>query len=280
MSQSQSQVFVKSGRLPVDQHPNPLKRVAKRWIRDCVWRWPALYRWVFEMRHNGRDQFRSDGAFWVVGFQRSGNTFAGLLLDEVLFPGRVDFHLHIASSLRVAVDSGRPGFLVIRKPLDAAISVAIFHQWPLLQALEDYIDIHRFWLRDVDVRRVPVAPFEWFTSHPGALVAAAARLMDLPLTSDPVTPAVLERIRVRTEGMFMATDGSLNECQVARPSVFRSELQRDLKAAANGSPRIQRLLATAESIRQEFLAHAIPEALGNPVESEGVVPRLSKSLPS
>lgn len=268
------------GRLPVDRHPNPLTRAAKRWIRDRVWRWPALYRRVFEMRHRGRDQFRSDGAFWVVGFQRSGNTFAGLLLDQVLFPGRVDFHLHIASSLRVAVDSGRPGFLVIRKPLDAAISVAIFHEWPLLQALEDYIDIHRFWLRDVDVRRVPVAPFEWFTTHPGALVAAAARLTQLPLTGNPVTPAVLEHIRVRTEGLFTATDGSLNECQVARPSAFRNELQRDLRAAAKDSPRIQKLVATAESIRQELVAHAVPESLRNPVEFEGVAPGLPKSLPS
>lgn len=278
MSQPDSRTSTQAGLPPVDQHRNPIARSAKRWIRDRVWQWPALYQRVFEMRHRGRDQFRSDGAFWVVGFQRSGNTFAGLLLDEVLFPGRVDFHLHIASSLRVAVESGRPGFLVIRRPLDAAISVAIFHQWPLLQALEDYIDIHRFWLRNVereiDEGRVPVAPFEWFTEHPGALVAAAARLTELTLAEDPVSPSVLERVRCRTEKLFTSNDGSLNERQVARPSTLRNQLQRELKASALDSPRIQRLMKTAESIRQEFLAHALPEALTCFPESEFVQPGL------
>lgn len=241
--------------IPVDRHSHPILRSVKRRVRQVVWRRPTLYRHLFELRHNGRDQFRPSGAFWVVGYQRSGNTFAGVLLDELLFPGRVDFHLHVCSSLRIAVDSGKPGVFVLRRPLEAAISVAIFHRWPLIQALEDYIDLHRHWLRDAP--KVPVAPFEWFTRTPGGFVNAVAHLSELTLAYDPVTPAVLERVRVRTEGMFMAADGSLDECQVARPSAFRSRLQHELAVAARSSARIQALLATAESLRQEFLLRSI-----------------------
>ncbi len=241
----------------------------KRHVRAVVWRRPTLYRHLFELRHNGRNQFCPSGAFWVVGYQRSGNTFAGLLLDEVLFPGQVDFHLHVCSSLRIAVDSGKPGVFVLRKPLEAAISVAIFHRWPLIQALEDYIDLHRHWLRDAP--EVPVAPFEWFTRTPGAFVNAVAQHSELTLARDPVTPAVLERVRVRTESLFTAADGSLNECQVARPSAFRSPLQHELSVAARSSARIQALLATAESLRQEFLFRSIEPATA---ESEPEMVRL------
>ena len=241
--------------LPVDRHFHPILRSVERCVREVVWRRPALYRRLFELRHNGRDQFRPSGAFWVVGYQRSGNTFAGLLLDELLFPGRVDFHLHVCSSLRIAVNSGKPGVFVLRRPLEAAISVAIFHRWPLIQALEDYIDLHRHWLRDAP--EVPVAPFEWFTRSPGAFVNAVAQLSELTLAHDPVTPEVLERVRVRTEALFTAADGFLDECQVARPSVFRSRLQHELSVAARGNVRIQALLATAESLHQEFLLRSI-----------------------
>jgi hypothetical protein len=239
----------------VDRHKHPLLRTLKRRLRGVLWRHPSVYRRLFELRHDGRDQFRPSGAFWVVGYQRSGNTFAGLLVDELLFPGRVDFHLHVCSSLRIAADSGRPGVFVIRRPLEAAISTAIFHHWPLIQALEDYIDLHRHWLQEAP--EVPVAPFEWFTRNPGAFLREAARLADLTLVSDLVTPEVLERIRVRTEGMFTSADGSLNECQVARPSVYRSRLQHEMAAAARDSRKIQSLLATAESIRRTFLRRSI-----------------------
>lgn len=243
---------------PVDRHHHPAFRALKRRLRGVLWKHPSVYRWLFELRHDGRDQFRPSGAFWVVGYQRSGNTFAGLLLDELLFPGRVDFHLHVCSSLRIAADSGRPGVFVIRRPLEAAISTAIFHRWPLIQALEDYVDLHRHWLQEVP--DISVAPFEWFTRNPSAFLREAARLADLTLVPDLVTPAVLERIRVRTEGMFTSADGSLNECQVARPSVFRSRLQRELTTAARDSRRIQSLLATAESLHQAFLLRSIEPA--------------------
>ena len=240
---------------PVDCHRHPVLRALKRRLRGILWKHPPVYRRVFEWRHDGRDQFRPSGAFWVVGYQRSGNTFAGLLLDELLFPGRVDFHLHVCSSLRIAVNSGRPGVFVIRRPLESAVSTAIFHRWPLIQALEDYIDLHQHWLREAP--GVPVAPFEWFTRHPESFLQETARLADLTLVSTRVTPAVLERIRLRTEGMFTAADGSLNECQVARPSVFRSRLQHEMITAARASRRIQSLLTTAESLRQTFLQRSI-----------------------
>jgi hypothetical protein len=240
---------------PIDRHHHPGFRRIKRWLREVIWQSPALYHRLFELRYRGREQFECRGSFWIVGFQRSGNTFAGLLIDEVLYPGRVDFHLHFASSLRICIDSGRPGFLVIRKPLDAAISLAIFQRWPLVRALEDYIDLHRFWLRECP--EVSVAPFEWFTQQPDQLITAAASLSDLTLPGSPVTPGVLQRVQNRIENLFTNANGSLNESQVARPSGFRSPLQHQLESAARESRVVRERVVAAESIRQEFLARSI-----------------------
>ena len=247
--------------IPVEYNPHANLRSLKRWVRGKVWRSPALYRRIFEYRNHGRNQFKNTGSFWVAGFQRSGNTFAGVLIDEVLFPDRVDFHLHGPNSLRICAESGKPGFLVIRKPLEAAISLSIFHQWPLLQALEDYIDLHRFWLRDAP--GVPVASFEWFTHHPAELITAAARLADLTLPGSPVTQELLEKVQDRIDGLFTRPDGILDEAQVARPSSFRSGLHNKIEAAARTSTVIQERLATAEALRQQFLNRSLEHRHGS-----------------
>jgi len=192
------------------------------------------------------------GNFWVAGFPRSGNTFAGILLAETGEFGRVDYHFHMVGQIDALNQSGIPGIMVVRRPDDAAVSWAIHNDWKLERALEDYIDFHEFLLPEIG--SLNVACFDWFTKHPQELIRAVATFLGSEINDFVFSEELLERVNTKIENIWRNPLGIVNERQVARPSHARIEKKKILLKELRSSPYLKGLLAEATEIYGHFLS--------------------------
>ena len=171
-------------------------------------------------------------------------------MEKTLFPETVQYHIHLPGNIIRCIRSRKPGFMVLREPKDAAISWAIYNAWPLRRALEDYIDHHLF-LEPFN-SELTIAPFEWFTAEPFALVKAAAAVTAKTTVCPEFVPGLLHEINTRIELHWMRRDGTVNELHVARPSTLRIALRSRCESELQNSQEVQRLLRRAEEIHTRW----------------------------
>src|SRR2546423_5800456 len=101
--------------------PFPIRRLGRR----LLWAHPTLYRWFGILRNRG-DCLADDFDIWIGGYPRSANSFATAVFKLGNPKVRVATHLHIPTFIINALRLNKPGVLLVRKPIDAAVSWAIF----------------------------------------------------------------------------------------------------------------------------------------------------------
>lgn len=117
-------------------------------LKTLLGRYPRVYLHMVRRRARG-EPVRSDTAFVIEGFPRSGNTFAtaafGLALSTLPHPHPVvAHHLHVPAQVIAATRRGIPALVLIRHPEEAVLSLAI--QQPhlsLSQSLRAYLRFYR-----------------------------------------------------------------------------------------------------------------------------------------
>ena len=121
--------------------PNPLRLYFNRLARRLIWPRPALY-FPFGMLRGRGSVFRSDYDLYISGFPRSGNSFA-VKTFQFANPGLAVFsHKHLPTFIVQSARLNKPGMVVLRNPIDAAISWAIFTGGSVRGSLAYYTDFH------------------------------------------------------------------------------------------------------------------------------------------
>ncbi len=222
----------------------------KRSIRRILWRHPLLYAplgWVLQ----GKSVRKLDFDCWLDGFPRSGNTFAAKALRLSLPDGlSLRTHTHHPAYIRAAVQAGKPGIFVLRRPADAVTSWAIYSELPIVDLLDYYIDFHNALLGVLP--RMFVAVFEDFSSDIQPLLTAFFVRSGFEATSfKPSTEEIFQQI----EKDNISARGGVSELTVHRPSKARDALKRELLHELE-TERAQSRLREAEALYGQFIPRA------------------------
>ncbi len=234
--------------LPEGPIPN---RGLFRGMRRLIWK--SFLATDLSFRLRGRPPLkRSNGKFWVAGFPRSGNTFAGTLLRRCLPKMGVEFHIHAFPEIQSVCRTSAPGFTVIRNPLDACISWTQYQRWPLYQSLQDYIDHHESLAPSRGL--LPTVDFTALTGNPTAVLAALQKRFILDWQVPEINDETNESLFKEIEHFWTQPDGTVRERQVARPSPAREPASASLREAIHADSRLENLLKEAEGSYREWIS--------------------------
>jgi len=161
----------------------------------------------------------------IDGYPRSANTFAveAFLLSQ----GRecnIAHHTHIPAQIIKAVKLQIPTMVLIRDPMDAVSSRAIFSPFiPIDVALQDYINYYQVVLRNID--NIELALFEEVINNYGSVIKRINfkfnTEFNLYENNSENKKRVFERIE-RNNRMWSGKE-KISENTVARPSVERKQ---------------------------------------------------------
>jgi hypothetical protein len=227
--------------------PFPIRRVG-RWL---LWRHPRVYRWFGVLRNRG-DCLRNGFDVWFGGYPRSANTYcvAAFKLANPTVP--IASHWHIPAFIIHALELGKPGIFLIRRPMDPVISWTIFFQGQLNleDSLQYYIDFHKAMLPYR--QQLFVSSFEsTINDFPQVLRAFNSRF-GTNYAAPALDQKTADECLTKVEDWLRASDGSVNELIVSRPSPKRAGLKAGLLGTLQESRSLSRKLKIAEALFEEF----------------------------
>ena len=226
---------------------NPVVRAG----RFLFWGRPRAYRWLGLARGRG-DCLQNDFDVWIGGYPRSSNSFATAALRLGNPQLRVATHWHIPAFIINAVRKQKPGILLLRQPIDAALSWALFWEGNVTvdQALDYYLDFHQTL---VPVRpKLFVASFEEITGGFESVLQRFNQKFGTSLAGLSSDDASLNRSLSYLEDWFRSPDGTVNEFRVPRPSNKRMELKKNLLEQIQKSSRTIQKLDKANEVYARF----------------------------
>lgn len=203
------------------------------------------------MRGRG-DCLGNDYNIWVGGYPRSANTFVTAALRLANPQTCVATHWHIPAFIIRGLRLNKPGILLIREPLDAALSWAIFWHGrvKLEHWLDYYVDFHSALLPYQG--QLFVAGFEEATSNFEVMVGRFNKKFGTEIVACAVDGFSRERCFDYVEDWFREPDGTLDEFKVPRPSMQRNRLKGKLLEDLRHSSRLGEKLKKAQEIYNKF----------------------------
>jgi hypothetical protein len=232
-----------------------LNRLARR----TLWPHPALYHPFGLLRGRG-SVFNRNFELYISGYPRCGNTFARTAFLTANPGARVQSHRHIPSFVLQSIRIGVPGLVLLRSPLDAAVSWAIHENQTLEEAIAYWNDYYETLL---PVRsELFVVRFEDVTSDFGGVIRAFNqrwRTSFVPFEHTAENAANCFRI---TEEEHRQPSGEIREMQVCRPSPERRTVKDAHLQQLNQSPFLRDELARAQELYETFLHFQVKEARG------------------
>jgi len=225
--------------------------VSRRGGRRVLWRFPYLY-WAFGVLRHRKDCLSRDFDLWVDGYPRSGNSFCVEAIKLANPSARIRSHCHLPPFILQAVADKKPGIFLLRKPVDAAISWAIYWDRPLGLCLDYYIDFHLV-LRP----RAPelfIASFDQATTRFDQVLARFNQRFGTGYAVPAMGPEFIRRCFAAVESSRFSPGQPVDERHVARPSVERARLKPALLERFAQAPALKRKLDEANELYLEFQA--------------------------
>lgn len=225
----------------------------KEWARRNVGRHPFLFYNFYRLKPSYRDLLVDRRTqIVIVGFPRSGNTFAVVAFQQAQRESvRVAHHLHMPAQVIRAATWGIPILLLARKPTDAALSWVIREPGvSIRQALKRYIS---FYEKVAEYRDALVVGFfeEVIQDYGTVLERVNAKFgteFSTFVHSEENVKSVFDHIE---EGHRARRGGRLDEKVIAHPSAVKAglkdALRRDLEA-----PEVRKLIARAEAVYESL----------------------------
>ena len=204
-----------------------LRRIVNKFIRIR----PKLFIYIMSRRNKFKDIIVNNNTEIVIeGYPRSANTFA--VAAFVYSQGRdvsIARHTHAPAQLILAVNARLPVIFLIRKPMDAVISLVIRDEAISLKyALQTYIWYHRSLL--TIVKDCVIADFSQVTENYSTIIndvnskyGKKYQLFDHNKESESDIFNLVEMMEVNDSG------GALRESHVARPSKSRMNRKKELQ---------------------------------------------------
>jgi hypothetical protein len=221
-----------------------------RFARRILWPRPAFY-FPFGLLRQRGSVFNRNFEIYISGYPRCGNTFARTAFLSANPGARVQSHRHIPSFVLQSVKLGVPGLVLLRSPLDAAVSWAIHENQTLEEAIAYWNDYYETLL---PVRsELFIARFEDVTRDFGGIIKALNQKWNTSFVPFDHTPEnAAECFRV-TEEEHRQPSGLIREMQVCRPSPERRSVKETHLQQLNQSSFLRDELARASIIYETFL---------------------------
>lgn len=224
-----------------------LKFRVRRMARKAIWPRPALF-FPFGVLRNRGNVYRSDYDLYICGYPRSGNTFA-LKAFELANPGAsIRSHKHIPAFVVQSVKWSMPGMVLIRKPLDAAVSWSIYTREPLAESLAYYMEYYS--VLAPYRSSLFFASFEDVTSDFGQVIRAFNSRWNTAFSEFDNTPENTMRCMEEIESEYLDSNGRVIEHKVPRPSTDRKAEKKAFQDQVTGSFTLQKQLRQAEELYQ------------------------------
>lgn len=222
-------------------------------LRTELGAYPRIFFPIYRLAPKNRRLAISRGTDLVIeGFPRSANTFAVAALERLAPDLSIAHHLHVPAQLMLAVRRGVPAVLLLRRPEDAVISLAIRHRHiSLKQAIEAYEKFHAPLLPYAS--SLFLARFEDVTTDYGAVLAAMRSRFDVALPAFTHNPDSVRDVFRYIDSLSSAGGGDLDEEKVARPSPARGQVRERMQERLR-DPQLRRSLERCASLYRRFLA--------------------------
>jgi hypothetical protein len=226
---------------------------ARAWARRYIGRHPFLFYNFYRLKPSYRDLFVDRRTqIVIVGFPRSGNTFAVVAFQQAQRESvRVAHHLHMPAQVIRAAKWGIPTLLLARKPTDAALSLVIREPGvSIRQALKHYVS---FYEKAAEYRDALVLGFfEEVTRDYGAVLERVNAKFGTEFStfvhSDENIKSVFDHI---DEVHRARRGGRLDEKVITHPSAVKVGLKDALKEELE-APEVRKLIARAEAIYESL----------------------------
>jgi hypothetical protein len=249
----------------------PARILFKRAARRLLWPLPHLYCPVGLARKRG-NVFSTGVDLYISGYPRSGNTFSRTAFLSANPGICIQSHRHIPTFVLEKVQRGIPGIVLIREPLDAAISWSIHQNMPLEESVAYWNDYYEALL---PVRsQVFVATFDDVTADFGAVMRAFNEAWGTSYVPFEHTPEATRDCFQATEEEHREPGGNIREMQVCRPSASRRRIKEKYLRELPQSKFLRDELAFAEDIYRAFV-HFRPRYQA----SAGFVPERAEPAP-
>jgi hypothetical protein len=219
--------------------------------------YPAVYLPLARVRHRDNpDCPVSRGTELVLeAFGRAGSTFA-LYGFRVAQPRevRVAHHTHASAQVITAVRWGLPTIVIVRPPVDSALSHMARHRVSARAALQAWVRFHE---RILPYRAgFVVASFGEMTRDFGAVVARANERFGTSYVVWESSPENEQRIfaliNQRNVDRFGTGESVAKSQALARPTAAREALKERMRDEVE-SPKLATLLARAEGLYTELV---------------------------
>jgi hypothetical protein len=232
-----------------------------RAVKRLIWRHPLLYWPVGLLRKRG-NVMKRDWDCFMAGYPRSANTFTQMAFLSANPGAKIIAHRHIPAFVLSFTRAGIPGMVLIRKPLDAAISASIFVSWPLEQAVAYWNDYYEALL---PVRsQLFIATFEDVTSDFGAVMKAFNSRFGTTFAPFEHTAENAGGCLRLTEDICRKYKGEVLELEVCRPSETRRAIKEAHLKELKQSNFLRLELARANKLYNMFVnPHQYPGRLSS-----------------
>jgi hypothetical protein len=221
-----------------------------RMARRILWPRPACY-YPFGLLRRRGSVFNSNFEIYISGYPRCGNTFARTAFLTANPGVKVQSHRHIPSFVLQSIKLGVPGLVLLRTPLDAAVSWAIHENQTLEEAIAYWNDYYETLM---PVRsQLFIARFEDVTTDFGGVIKAFNqkwRTSFVPFNHTPENAADCFRV---TEEEHRQPSGLIREMQVCRPSPERRSVKEAHLQQLNQSSFLRDELSRASRLYETFL---------------------------
>lgn len=190
--------------------------------------------------------FEKDFDFWIDGYPRSASNFCVQAFQLANPAVRIRNSRHLPPLIIQALTFKKPGIFLLRKPVDAACSWAIYWQSPVGPCLDYYIDFH--WALRRHVSGLFIASFELVTGRFPSVIEECNRRFGTDYAWRGHDAAFIQQCFALING----PESSVDERRVCRPSPVRQALKAELLEEIQTRPALKRKLDRANELYLEF----------------------------
>jgi hypothetical protein len=215
-----------------------------------LWPHPSVY-FPFGLLRRRGNVFAKDIQLYIGGYPRSGNTFTRAAFLSANPRTNIQSHRHIPTFVIHQLNSGMPGLVLIRKPLDAAVSWAIHEDETLEEALAYWSDYYETLLPMRS--QLFVARFEDVTTNLGNVMTSFNSRFGtsyVPFEHTPENAAICFQL---IEDDNRKPCGEIREMRVCRPSAPRRMVKEAHLRELTQSDFLRKELVRAEEIYEAFV---------------------------
>jgi hypothetical protein len=229
------------------------KANARVWARRYVGRHPFLFYNFYRLKPTYKDLLVDrETQIVIVGFPRSGNTFAVVAFQQAQRERvRIAHHLHMPAQVVRAARWGIPILLLARKPTDAVLSLVVREPGvSIRQALKHYISFYEKAAKYRD--SLVVGFFEEVTRDYGVVLERVNAKFGTEFSTFVHSEENVKSVFDHIEEVHRARRGGrLDEKVITHPSAIKAGLKDALKKELE-APEVRKLIARAEAVYESL----------------------------